>query len=125
MNIKQNEKIEMALNNVIHYEDFKDFEKYNNLDYEDFKERLEDNYIHEITLGTYNGVSDTFTINIINKENIISTIITDIRYIDFYNFFEDEFLEENNIKYISDWVLLYTEFYDVFTLNKSIYVMDK
>ena len=125
MNSKQNEKIKMILNNIIHYKDFEEFEKYNNLDREDFKERIEDNYIHDITLGTYNGASDTFTKNIINNENIINTIITDIRDIDFYNFFEDEFIEENNIKTSSDWILLYTEFYEVFTLGNSIYVMDK
>ena len=125
MNIKQNEKIKMILNNIIHYKDFEEFEKYNNLDQEDFKERIEDNYIHDITLGTYNGASDTFTKNIINNENIINTIITDIRDIDFYNFFEDEFIEENNIKTSNDWLLLYTEFFEVFTLGNSIYVMDK
>lgn len=125
MNIKENEKIEIALNNIIHYKDFEEFENYNNLDQEDFKERMEDNYIQDITPGTYNGASDTFTKNIINNENIINTIITDIRDIDFYNFFEDEFIEENNIKTSNDWVLLYTEFYEVFTLGNSIYVMDK
>ena len=125
MNIKQNEKIKMILNNIIHYKDFEEFEKYNNLDQEDFKERIEDNYIQDITLGTYNGALDTFTKNIINNENIINTIITDIRDIDFYNFFEDEFIKENNIKTSSDWILLYTEFYEVFTLGNSIYVMDK
>ena len=125
MNIKQNEKIKMILNNIIHYKDFEEFENYNNLNQEDFKERIEDNYIHDITLGTYNGASDTFTKNIINNENIINTIITDIRDIDFYNFFEDEFIEENNIKTSNDWLLLYTEFFEVFTLGNSIYVMDK
>ena len=125
MNSKQNEKIKMILNNIIHYKDFEEFEKYNNLDREDFKERVEDNYIQDITPGTYNGALDTFTKNIINNENIINTIITDMRDIDFYNFFEDEFIEENNIKTSGDWVLLYTEFYEVFTLDNSIYIMDK
>ena len=125
MNSKQNEKIEMILNNVIHYKDFKEYEKYNNFNKEDFKEMMEDGNIQEITLGTYNGALDTFTKNIINNENIINTIITDIRDIDFYNFFEDEFIKENNIKTFSDWLLLYTEFFEVFTLDNSIYVMDK
>src|SRR5699024_990602 len=125
MNSKQNEKIEMILNNIIHYKDFEEFEKYNNLDQEDFKEMMEDGNIQEITLGTYNGAVDTFTKNIINNENIINTIITDIRDIDFHNFFEDEFIKENHIKTSGDWILLYTEFYEVFTLDNSIYVMDK
>ena len=38
---------------------------------------------------------------------------------------EDEFIEENNIKTSNDWILLYTEFFEVFTLDNSIYVMDK
>ena len=125
MNIKQNEKIKMILNNVIHYKDFEEYEKYNNFNKEDFKEMMEDGNIQEITPGTYNGALDTFTKNIINNENIINTIITDIRDIDFYNFFEDEFIEENKIKTSNDWVLLYTEFFEVFTLGNSIYVMDK
>lgn len=125
MNTKQNEKIETALNNISHYKDFEEYEKYNNLNQEDFEERMEDNYINEITLGTYNGASDRFTKNIINDENIIDTIISDMRDIDFYNFFEDEFIEENNIETSNDWILLYTEFFEVFTLDNSIYVMDK
>src|SRR5699024_12424089 len=116
---------EMMLNKNAEYKDFEEYEKYNNIDKEDFKEMMEDGNIQEITLGTYNGALDTFTKNIINNENIINTIITDIRDIDFHNFFDDEFIKENNIKTSGDWILLYTEFYEVFTLDNSIYVMDK
>ena len=125
MNIKENEKIKMILNNIIHYKDFEEFEKYNNLDQEDFKERIEDNYIQDITPGTYNGASDTFTKRNITDNHIIDAIITEIKESDFYNYFDDEFIEENNIKTSNDWILLYTEFYEVFTLGNSIYVMDK
>lgn len=125
MNSKQNEKIEMILNNVIHYKDFEEYEKYNNLNQEDFEERIEDNYIQDITLGTYNGASDTFTKRNITDNHIIDAIITEIKESDFYNYFDDEFIEENNIKTSNDWILLYTEFYEVFTLGNSIYVMDK
>ena len=122
MNIKQNEKIEIALNNVSHYKDFKEYEKYNNLDQEDFEELLNDGYIQDITLGTYNGSTNIFTNDIINNEHIIKAIKTEIIETDFSSFFEDEFIEENNIKTSNDWVLLYTEFYYVFTLDNSIYV---
>ena len=122
MNIKENEKIEIALNNVSHYKDFKEYEKYNNLDQEDFKELLNDGYIQDITLGTYNGSTNIFTNDIINNEHIIKAIKTEIIETDFSSFFEDEFIEENNIKTSNDWVLLYTEFYYVFTLDNSIYV---
>lgn len=122
MNIKQNEKIEMALNNVSHYKDFEEYEKYNNLDKEVFKELVDDGYIQDITLGTYNGSTKTFTNDIINNEHIINAIKTEVVESDFFHFFEDEFIKENNIKTPSDWILLYTEFYEVFTLDNSIYV---
>ena len=122
MNIKQNEKIEMVLDNVSYYKDFKEYEKYNNLDQEVFKELLDDGYIQDITLGTYNGSTKTFTKDIINNEHIINAIKTEVIETDFSSFFEDEFIKENNIKNSSDWVLLYTEIYYVFTLDNSIYV---
>ena len=125
MNIKQNEKIKMILNNIIHYKDFEEFENYNNLNQEDFEELVAYGYIQDITLGTYNGSTKTFTNDIINNEHIIKAIKTEVIESDFFNFFEDEFIEENNIKTSGDWVLLYTEFYEVFTLGNSIYVMDK
>ena len=122
MNIKENEKIEIALNNVSYYKDFKEYEKYNNLDQEVFKELLDDGYIQDITLGTYNGSTKTFTKDIINNEHIINAIKTEVIETDFSSFFEDEFIKENDIKNSSDWVLLYTEIYYVFTLDNSIYV---
>lgn len=122
MNIKVNEKIEMALNNVAHYKDFKEYEKYNNLNQEEFNRMLKVGYIQDITLGTCNGSTKTFTKNIINDEHIISTINTEIKEIDFSSFFEDEFIEENKIEDSSDWILLYTEFFEVFTLDNSIYI---
>ena len=122
MNSKQNEKIEIALNNISHYKDFEEFEKYNNLDQEDFEEMSEDGYIQDITLGTYNGSTKTFTKDIINNEHIINAIKTEVTETDFSSFFEDEFIKENDIKNSSDWVLLYTEIYYVFTLDNSIYV---
>ena len=122
MNSKQNEKIEIALNNISHYKDFEEFEKYNNLDQEDFKEMSEDGYIQDITPGIYNGASDRFINSIINDENIIKAIKTEIIETDFSSFFDNEFIKENDIKNSSDWVLLYTEFYYVFTLDNSIYI---
>ena len=123
--IKENEQKEIALLNITHYNDFKEYQKYNNVDQEEFKRLLESGYIQDITLGTYNGSTKTFTNDIINNEHIIKAIKTEVIESDFFNFFEDEFIEENNIKTSGDWVLLYTEFYEVFTLDNSIYVMDK
>ena len=124
MNIKQNEKIEMALNNISHYNDFKEYEKCNNIDKEEFKEFLELGNIQDITLGLYNGAIDTFTKRNITDNHIIDAIMTEIKGSDFYNYFDDEFIKENNIKTSNDWVLLYTEFYYVFTLDNSMYITE-
>ena len=122
--IKENEKRQIALSNITHYNDFKEYEKYNNVDQEEFKEFLELGSTQEITLGLYNGAIDTFTKRNITDNHIIDAIITEIKESDFYNYFDDEFIKENNIITINDWILLYTVFYQVYTLNESIFVED-
>ena len=122
--IKENEKRQIALSNITHYNDFKEYEKYNNVDREEFKEFLELGSTQEITLGLYNGAIDTFTKRNITDNHIIDAIITEIKESDFYNYFDDEFIKENNLITINDWVLLYTVFYQVYTLNESIFVED-
>lgn len=120
--IKENEQKEIALLNITHYNDFKEYEKCNNIDIEEFKELLELGNIQEITLGLYNGATDTFTKRDITDNHIIEAIKTEIKESDFYNFFENEFVEKNNIVTTDDWIRLYSEMYEVFTLNESIFV---
>lgn len=118
--IKEEEQREITLLNITHYNDFKEYEKYNNIDTEEFKEQLELGYIQEITLGLYNGATDTFTKRGITDNHIIEAIKTEIEESDFYNFFENDFIEKNYTN--ADWIRLYSEMYDVFTLNESIFV---
>ena len=122
--IGEDEKRQIALSNITYYNDFKEYEKYNNVDKEEFKEFLELGSTQEITLGLYNGAIDTFTKRNITDNHIIDAIITEIKESDFYNYFDDEFIKENNLITINDWVLLYTVFYQVYTLNESIFVED-
>ena len=122
--IGEDEKRQIALSNITDYNDFKEYEKYNNVDQEEFKEFLELGSTQEITLGLYNGDIDTFTKRNITDNHIIDAIITEIKESDFYNYFDDEFIKENNIITINDWVLLYTNFYQVYTLNESIFIED-
>ena len=120
--IGEDEKRQIALSNITHYNDFKEYEKYNNVDREEFKEFLELGSTQEITLGLYNGAIDTFTKRNITDNHIIDAIITEIKESDFYNYFDDEFIKENNLITINDWILLYTVFYQVYTLNESIFI---
>lgn len=109
--------------NITHYKDFKEYEKYNNIDIEEFREKLELGYIQEITLGLYNGATNTFTKRDITNNHIIEAIKTEIIESDFYNYFDDElFIKKNNIVTTDDWIILYIEMYDVFTLNESIFI---
>lgn len=118
--IKEDKQREITLLNIIHYNDFKEYKKYNNIDTEEFKEQLELGYIQEITLGSYNGATDTFTKRDITDDHIIEAIKTEIKETDFYNFFENEFIEKNHTN--ADCIRLYSEMYEVFTLNESIFV---
>lgn len=120
--IKEDKQREIALLNITHYNDFKEYQKYNNLDQEEFNRMLKVGHIQDITLGTYNGSTNTFDRDIITSDHIINAINTEIKESDFYNYFENEFIEKNNLKTSNDWIRLYTEFYQVYTLNGSIYV---
>lgn len=114
--IKEEEQREITLLNITHYNDFKEYEKCNNIDTEEFKEELELGYIQEITLGLYNGATNTFTKRDITDNHIIEAIETAIEESEFCNLFE-----EKNYKN-ADWIRLYSEMYEVFTLNDSIFV---
>lgn len=120
--IKEDEQRQIALLNITHYNDFKEYQKYNNVNQDEFDRLLKVGYIQDITLGTYNGASNTFKRDIITTDHIINAINTEIKESDFYNYFENEFIEKNNLKTSNDWIRLYTEFYQVYTLNGSIYV---
>lgn len=107
---------EFILANITHYEDFEEYEKYNNLTYEEFEDCRESGFIYEITCGTYNGATDTFDPWAVN--NLISAIINDIREGDLYESLEDFVGGTRNI----DYALAYSELYNVFTIGDYIYV---
>ena len=109
---------EFILYNIVHYESLEEYEKYNNMDAEEFKDKVEDGFIADITCGTYNGATQTFTPWEINDNNLVDTIIQDIRDGDLYESLED-FTEGD--RYI-DYALAYVELYKVFTLDGRVYI---
>lgn len=109
---------EFILYNVTHYKDFEEYEKYNNVDAEEFKDKVAVGFIQDITCGTYNGATQTFTPWELNDGNLIDTIIQDIREGILYESLED-FVE--GARYI-DYALAYVELYKVFTLEGKVYV---
>ena len=110
---------EFILGNIEHYEDFAEYSRYNNTTLEEFTDYQERGFIQDITCGTYNGATNTFTPWEANDDNsLIRAIINDIRLSDLYESLED-YVEGTS--YI-DYVLAYVEIYKVFTIGEKVYV---
>ena len=56
------------------YKDFDEYLKFTNTDPQEFDDKVEEGFIQELTLGTYNGASNTFTPNNPTNENIKNAI---------------------------------------------------
>lgn len=110
---------EFILGNIEHYEDFEDYSKANyETTLEEFKEYQGDGFIVDITCGTYNGATKTFTPWEINEGNLIKTILQDIKDGDLYETLLDYGVANNPL----DYALTYTEFYKVFTIGERVFV---
>lgn len=111
---------EFILGNIEHYKDFEEYSRYNiNTTLEEFEDYQERGFIQDITCGTYNGTTNTFTPWEANDDNnLIRAIINDIRLSDLYESLEDYVEGTRNI----DYALTYSEIYNVFTIGNSIYV---
>ncbi|MEJ7218445.1 hypothetical protein [Staphylococcus gallinarum] len=119
--ISETEQKEIALLNVTYYKDFSDYQKYNNMNKEEFKEEIKNGFIQNITLGTFNGITNIFTNRKITNNHIIEAIEIEIKESSFIDLFW-----ENTEKFqdysLSDWVREFTEFYKVFVIDKYIFV---
>ena len=119
----KNSNIQLALANITRYKDINDYKQ----DYEtleeaqaDFNEKLENGYIQNITLSTYNGATQESTLYELTDENILEAIYTDLHETDSYSMIEE--MEENTDLTKWDYIRAYTEIYNVFTLNRLVYI---
>lgn len=119
----QNSNIQLALANVTRYKDMNDYKQ----DYEtleeaqaDFNEKLENGYIQNITLSTYNGATQESTFFKLTDENILEAIYTDLHGTDSYDMLQE--IEESTDLTKWDYIRVYTEVYNVFTLNGLVYI---
>lgn len=116
---------DMALMNVTSYDDMKEYEKYNNMDCEEFKDNIENGFIQDITLGTYNGYNKEFTKRGITENHIIDAIFQDLHELDYYNIAYDNgiFDNENIINWDNiRWVYEYSTMNEIFTIGNDIYI---
>ena len=104
--------------NIEHYKDFEEYSKANNVYIEDFTDYQESGFIQDITCGTYNGATNKFVYWEINLDNLINTILQDIRDCDYYQVLNDY----TDVQTPLGYVLAYTEMYNVFTIGERVYV---
>ena len=121
MNINQLHKEMMGYyigGNIEHYKDFEEYSDANPVTLEEFEDYKERGFIQDITCGTYNGATNTFTPWEINLDNLINTILQDIRDCDYYQVLNDY----TDVQTPLGYVLAYTEMYNVFTIGERVYV---
>lgn len=119
----KNSNIQLALANITRYKDMNDFKQ----DYEtleeaqaDFNEKLENGYIQNITLSTYNGATQKNVFFELTDENILEAIYADLHETDSYSMIDE--MEESTDLTKWEYIRAYTEIYNVFTLNGLVYV---
>lgn len=119
----KNSNIQLALANITRYKDMNDFKQ----DYEtleeaqaDFNEKLENGYIQNITLSTYNGATQKNVFFELTDENILEAIYADLHETDSYSMIDE--MEESTDLTKWEYIRAYTEISNVFTLNGLVYV---
>lgn len=108
----------LALSNVTHYKDFEDFSHFEHYNREEFEDEKENGFIQNITLGTYNGATDTFTNREITDGHILDAIETEINESEFENMLFDVDYKQNELPE------LFTEFYNVVVIENEIYIIN-
>lgn len=124
MNEKQ--MIDSILYMLNEYDNMSDFLECENMDKMEFEELHDNGFYSEITCGTYNGVTDTFTPYQLTNENIISTLYTMMNEFEFWEFVNDivenEAINNNwhDLQYINELV----HFYDIIIIKdeRKIYI---
>lgn len=119
----QNFNKTVALTGVTRYKDMNDYKQ----DYEtleeaqaDFDEKVENGFIQNITLSTYNGATQESTFFELTDDNILEAIYTDLHETDFYSMIEE--MEESTDLTKWDCIRVYTALYNVFTIGGLVYV---
>lgn len=104
--------------NILEYEDFEEYSEANHVTLEEFENYKESGFIQDITCGTYNGATDTFDPWEISLDNLIDTILQDIRDCEYYEVLNDYADIETSL----DYVKAYIEMYNVFTIGERVFV---
>lgn len=110
------ELIEAIINHVTEYQTIDEYLQSENMTVDDFSEAKENGYIQEITCGTYNGASDTFTPWRLTPENVAETIRIDMIETDYF----DEIEEAGDS--LADKLEYYVSMFTIFTIGQRVYI---
>ena len=106
-------------NALIKYDSMQEFLQCENMDKLEFEELCDNGWYSEITCGTFNGASNTFTPYQLNEENVILTLSQMMNDFNFWEFIndltEDEAINNNwhGLLYINQLV----NFYDIIIIE--------
>jgi len=119
INNTNDDEIKCMLCNVETYKDMDDYTRYNNYTKEDLACELEFGFILDITPGTYNGALDKTDYSGLTIENIYSVLLEETHEYSFQYLLK---CEGENEASEARQVRLLTEFYNVFTIGKHLYI---
>lgn len=104
------------LSNIENYKDMAELCEQKQINADEFHEMMERGFIRDITMGTFNGATNTFQARELTPSNIFEAIALEIQ-------------ECDHVEMLSDYTKIncaivreFTEVYDVFTVGKNIYV---
>lgn len=113
--------INNIINALIKYDSMQEFLQCENMDKLEFEELCDNGWYSEITCGTFNGASNTFTPYQLNEENVILTLSQMMNDFNFWEFIndltEDEAINNNwhGLLYINQLV----NFYDIIIIENE------
>lgn len=110
---------EEIFNHCSTYDNLDEFLKFNNMDTDEFDEKVMNGWYEDCTCGTYNGASNIFSPWEINPKNVADSLVNAFYDMDWdLNLIELEGWEDD-IKDDRDAILNYFTNYNIFILKDS------
>ena len=113
------DEIECMMLNINTYTDMDDYTNYTNYNKEDLEWEQECGLILDITPGTYNGALDKTDYSKLTTANIYSVLLEETHEYLFQYLLK---CDGENVASEARQVRLVTEFYNVFTIGKHLYI---
>lgn len=119
LELKEVEK--MIMSNISRYDSLDDYGKHNYCGYS--TDEIKEEFNHEVEEGWLVDISYNLDHNEKTIHHTISSILMDMYATDFFNhlIFQDEEIDTEQKRTI-DWILEFTETYNLFTVDNKLYI---